>query len=503
MYKHGSLWLPLDSEAYKHVSGSSKTMMGWNLPRVTDTDNHLLPALGALQATSTDLQRNDPLAGGFIRNLVNGTISLGLQPEPVIEREFLGISQEKADKFINDAEFLWGLYARSFDSDFSRKKTFWGLEKQTAYSKVLFGNVYGIKKWRDGSVFGTCIQLVEDHRVETPPDKLSDESIVDGIETDENSGETIAIWVRNKQKKDEADEKHERVPVYDKNGFRQLMHIKRDDERIGGTKGVPLLNNITTLLKQTGRYTEAEAEASVINAFIAFYTTTEGAVGPGTALAQNRGVVNNSPAKAAHEIPREIRSGQTYNMGPGGKINSLTPGRPNPAAETFMMAMIKFMACYLQIPYEVLLGVYHSSYSASRASIMQAYRLYQKERQDLASEFHNHVWEWFVSECVAKGLLEAPGFFENPLIRQTWLQVEWMGDSPPQLDLWKEAKGATEFIRARLAPRKHFSRTILGLRYDRVQEQLEREERNLKKEDIRKNQDEELSKEEEDELESD
>ncbi|MFK7823921.1 MAG: phage portal protein, partial [Oligoflexales bacterium] len=411
MEKIGNLWLPYNANAYKQVSPSNKAMMGWDLPGVSDVDNQLLPALGALQATSTDLQRNDPLAGGFLRNLVNGTISLGLQPEPIIDHKFLGITQKQADKFTNDAELLWGIYSSSLEADYTRRKTFWGMEKQVCYSKALFGNVFGIRKFRDDGIFGSCVQLVEDHRVQTPPDKPDADNIIDGIEFDEDTGEPVKIWVRKKKfNKSELEEDFEGVPVLDEDGIKQILHIKRDDERIGGTKGVPLLNNITTLLKQTGRYTEAEAEASVINAFIAFYTTAEGGFSP-TSSPANRGLkVGEKPGYPPP--PSEIRSGQTYNLAPGESINQVTPGRPNPSAETFLMAMIKFMSCYLQIPYEVLLGVYNSSYSASRAAIMQSYRLYQKERQDLALDFHNYVWEWFISECVARGLLRAPGFFK-------------------------------------------------------------------------------------------
>ena len=488
MEKIGNLWLPYEANAYKQVSPSNKAIMGWDLPGVSDVDNQLLPALGALQATSTDLQRNDPLAGGFLRNLVNGTISLGLQPEPIIDHKFLGITQDQADKFTYQAELLWGIFSSSVEADYTRRKTFWGMEKQVCYSKALLGNAYAIRKFRADGIFGTCIQLIEDHRVKTPPNKIDTDNIIDGIEFSEKTGEAVKIWIRKKSfSQSDLEEDFEGVPVLDSQGITQILHVKRDDERIGGSKGVPLLNNIITLLKQTGRYTEAEAEASVINAFIAFYTTTEGGIAPNS-TPPNRGL--RVEGKAGYPPPpSEIRSGQTYNLAPGESINQLTPGRPNPSAETFLMAMIKFMSCYLQIPYEVLLGVYNSSYSASRAAIMQSYRLYQKERQDLALEFHNYVWSWFISECVAKGLLRAPGFFSNPLAQRVYLQVEWMGDSPPQLDLSKEARGVKEFIDMRLGSRKYFSRTVLGQRYDRVQQQLAREEANLPKPEENQEQD--------------
>ena len=126
--------------------------------------------------------------------------------------------------------------------------------------------------------------------MKTPPNKIDADNIIDGIEFDEKTGEAIKIWIRKKNfSQSGLEEDFEGVPVLDEQGIKQILHVKRDDERIGGSKGVPLLNNIITLLKQTGRYTEAEAEASVINAFIAFYTTTEGGIAPNS-TPPNRGL---------------------------------------------------------------------------------------------------------------------------------------------------------------------------------------------------------------------
>ena len=58
----------------------------------------------------------------------------------------------------------------------------------------------------------------------------------------------------------------------------------------------------------------------------------------------------------------------------------------------------------------------------------------------MISNFHNEVWEWFISSCVAKGMLEAPGFFENKLKKQAYLGISWVGEGALQIDPAKESR---------------------------------------------------------------
>ena len=94
----------------------------------------------------------------------------------------------------------------------------------------------------------------------------------------------------------------------------------------------------------------------------------------------------------------------------------------------------------------MLIKHFTASYSASRAAIMEAWKSFRRRRQWLVSSHCQPVYEWVISEAVARGYLEAPGFFDNPLRRAAWLGAEWRGAPMGQLDPLKEAKAAKEWL---------------------------------------------------------
>ena len=56
------------------------------------------------------------------------------------------------------------------------------------------------------------------------------------------------------------------------------------------------------------------------------------------------------------------------------------------------------------------------------------------------------VYAWVISEAVARGYLQAPGFFDDPVRRAAWLGATWRGAPMGQLDPLKEAKAAKEWL---------------------------------------------------------
>lgn len=424
--KYGNIYVSsADANSYRNVS--QENLFGSKHEDIADGDEHLLTSLRDLQSVSTDLIRNDPLCAGFLKNFAAGTIGLGITPEPMLDHELVGISEKKANSFNEDAEKLWELYVNSLDIDYARRKTFWELEKLIFYSLMQMGSVFIVRRYDPERTFSTCLQVIESHRVDTPYEKHDNENIVKGIEFDPKTGEEIAIYVRKKQEQEE----YERIPVRDEQGVAQVIHLKRTDERADLSHGVPLFNNIITLLKQSGRFIQSEAKAAVLNSFVAFYTTTSGGINPLPGpMTRNMGVVNDGQPKQKNPPPSELRDGTVINFDNGETLNSVTPGRPNPNSEGFMMLLVKFMSCYLQIPHEVLLGIFNSSYSASRAAIMTAWRTYSHQRKALTQHFHKTVWTWNISENIAKGRLNAPGFFDDPIKKMAYLRCEWFADAP-------------------------------------------------------------------------
>jgi capsid protein len=94
----------------------------------------------------------------------------------------------------------------------------------------------------------------------------------------------------------------------------------------------------------------------------------------------------------------------------------------------------------------VLVKHFTASYSASRAAIMEAWKSFRRRRQWLVASDCQPVYAWVISEAVARGYLQAPGFFDDPLRRAAWLGTTWRGAPMGQLDPLKEAKAAREWM---------------------------------------------------------
>lgn len=105
-------------------------------------------------------------------------------------------------------------------------------------------------------------------------------------------------------------------------------------------------------------------------------------------------------------------------------------------------------------------------------------------REWLADDFCRPVYEIWMSEAVARGRIDAPGFFGNPAIRAAYLGSEWLGPSQGQLDpVLDPVKEITaEILACQEGFSTHEQSTIRlnGGKWDSNVKQLQRENEKLK-----------------------
>ena len=71
----------------------------------------------------------------------------------------------------------------------------------------------------------------------------------------------------------------------------------------------------------------------------------------------------------------ELAPGAVIDLGEGEKANMVNPGRPNPNFDPFVIAVLKQIGAALEIPYEILIMAFSSNYSASRAAILEFFKV--------------------------------------------------------------------------------------------------------------------------------
>ncbi len=89
------------------------------------------------------------------------------------------------------------------------------------------------------------------------------------------------------------------------------------------------------------------------------------------------------------------------------------------------------------------------------------------------------MWRWFLADVVSAGLIEAPGFFSDPLLRRAYSARQWVGDEMVSIDPKKEAEGQEIRLRNHTTTLERETMQTLGTDWRDVVRQRGREKRAL------------------------
>jgi lambda family phage portal protein len=223
------------------------------------------------------------------------------------------------------------------------------------------------------------------------------------------------------------------VPAFGaQTGRRNVLHLYAK-RRIGQTRGAPWLSGVIELFKQLGTYTESEVSAAVLAAMIAITTKTDDRAGlsPLESAVQGTTPAAGTADGAASSWDGTLTPGLAVDLGKNEEIAAFkSDGRPNPQFDPFVQAILRQAGAYLGLPFEVLIKHFTASYSAARAALLDAWRFYLANRAWLVEMFCQPVYEAWLEEAVALGRVQAPGFFDDPMLRAAYCRANWHGDGP-------------------------------------------------------------------------
>ena len=413
-----------------------------------------LDDLPVLRDRSRDLLRNAPLATGAVNTLVTNIIGTGLRPQSHIDRTALRQylkSDDAMEKWESEAERIFAMWAGNADCDITRGQTFTELQALILRSCLESGDVFVLRKYRErkDNPFGTSLQIVEADRVATP-DSTNDK-VIAGVEID-TDGAPSAYHILNNHPDDHNSEMGEsaKVPAFDTDGRRQVLHIFTRT-RPGLTRGIPYLAPVIESLKQLDRYTEAEIMAAVISSMFTIFvkSETEGGLDP---------LASNAPKGNDYKLS----PGAILDLQSGEDIQIANPNRPNQAFDGFVQSILRQVGVALEIPFEILIKHFTASYSAAQAALVEAWKTFSTRRKWIATQFCQPVYEMVITEAIAKGFLEAPGFFADPFVRAAYLGADWIGPPRGQIDQLKEIRAAEHRVRLGVSTLEEETAIITG-----------------------------------------
>jgi len=477
------------------ASHTKKSMRGWTATPGSPKDDIDLN-LPTLRARSRDLFMNAPLGTSALRTNKTNVIGPGLKLKPRIDAKFLGLSEEQADEWEQQVEREFLLWAESKHCDALRMNDFYDLQAVAFLGFLMNGDSFAIfkrVKRESWMPYTLRLHLIEADRVSTPWSNVvigagvegknaeNGNAIVSGVEID-HSGATVAYHVANVYPIStglDATKPREWVRVEafgNKTGRPNILHLL-EAERAEQRRGVPYLAPVIESLKQITRYTEAELMASVIAGMFTIFVKTQGPSNEnpfGSMLPDEQKVASSDPTVY------EMGTGAINVLEPGEEIQIANPGRPNSQFDAFVSALSRYIGAALEIPQELLQKSFQSSYSAARAALLEAWKVFRTRRAWMAKEFCQPIYEEWLSEAVAIGRVKAPGFFNDPIFRRAWSNAEWNGPTPGQIDPLKEILAAEKRVELGASTRERETIEITGGDFDRNIKQLSREVKLMK-----------------------
>jgi len=423
--------------SYDGASTQKKSLKNW-FGSLKSADRDDLPALNLLRARSRDLYRNDPLVTGAIETNIDSIVGAGLRVQAQIDYEYLGISEDEAIEWEKKAERFFNFWARSVNASADRQKNFYELQAIALASALLSGDVFAILPAikRDFWRFETTVSLIEADRVCNENNFTDSDELAGGIRVNE-WGEPIEYHILKSHPGgyDFAQE-WVKIPAWGKSGRRNVIHLFKQ-VRPGQRRGVPYLAPVIKHLKLLGDYTEAELTAALINGLFTVFLKSES-------------------ADSAFDDDNELKlaPGAIIGLAADESIEVADPKRPNSAFDAFVRGIIEQIGVGLNIPYEILMKHFTSSYTAARASFLEAWRAFKTRRAWFVNGFCQPIYELVITEAVLKGYLEAPGFLEDPFVRMAYLKTTWYGPTPGQINEKVETDAAAKRVQEGFSTRE-------------------------------------------------
>lgn len=456
---------------------TKRSMRGWRYyggsPQEDIEDN-----LDVLRQRSRDAYMGIPIAAAMIKTMRTNVVCSGLVPTPQVDADFLGLDEKQADELQAQIVREFNLWADSTDCDADGVDNFWKLQMLAYISELMNGDAFAVlpydeQPWRP---YGLQVRLIEADRICSPdkydrlaPCEVNGHSvyrIVQGVETDK-MGRVVAYWICDRHplaKLDHNELKWQRIEVRGElTGNRNILHIMKR-ERAGQLRGVPMLAPVLESLKQLGRYTEAELDAAMVASMVTVMIQKDS---PSTTAPF--GQVPLEAAKDSStppdELGIELAPAAIFDLAPGEKANMLDPKHPTTTYDGFVTAEAKQIGAAAEIPVEVLFKSFSSNYSASRGALNEFWRVCDMERSGFANSFCQPVYERWFAEAVARGRINAPGFFNDPAVARAYLGCRWNGPARTNLDAKSEIEAATLRIQSGISTAEQETAQMTGGSY--------------------------------------
>lgn len=427
-----------------------------NLGEIGPPKNYKLD-IATLRARSWQSFTDSDITVLLAKKLTKWIIGKGLkiQSNPskiVLNSEGYNVDREK---FNNLTEARWQVWAASNDSSYSNMLSLDQMSEIQFQNSLVGGDILCILRYVDGIV---KLQLVDGDNIMNPIGidpfneiyKTTGNIIRNGVEMDQK-GNHVAYHIKKRGVTFDT----ERIEAYGKKTGLKMAWLVYGTRYRDNARGVPFIITILEKIAKLDRYSEAivgsaEERAKIVYAIEhEIYSSGENPLAAQMTKAFNADAIINGQQLPVDEYSNQLANTiatstdkQTFNMPLGAKLKALD-SKAELIFNDFFNAHFDIICAVIDMPPNVALSKYDSSYSAARAAINDFGATMVIRREDSKRQFYQPIYNFWLHTEILKNKIQAPGYLEaftskNYMALEAYRTIKVSGPMFPHIDPLKE-----------------------------------------------------------------
>lgn len=455
----------------------------------------------ALRLNSRDAYHDVPQATAIVEQKANITIDRGLFLDPTPQSLILGRSDEELQVWSENVAARFHLWANNDACMLDRGSNLYQAQRLMAVSETRDGEYFIRLHYNDDPDLLNPLQLqfIDAGQIDGNAYTSTDgyQYNQDGIHRDNRGRETAYdIIITNSKGVSQT----VTVPRISSDGKRILMIHAFKSLFAGQTRGLSALSHCLQELQDITTFSQAHLHKAINQAsHVAYVKPSKDAPASDAGFgditgryAQPHDIFGSDPSLApVGQTPLPLGdmidckmlpearisvpgSSMIFGLKGGEDLGYLKDTTPHENYDAFVDSFMSYLGASTGMPIEVLLMRFNENYSASRATLILAWRIAEIERMQKEADALNPIYHmWLAGEIAANRIL-APGWLD-PILRQAWLSTNWIGAPMPQIDPAKQAKANKDYLEMGATTLNRVARELNGSNYRDNQRTLSKE----------------------------
>lgn len=449
---------------YDITSHDNNFQIGSNTSAEEDIRN-----LEQARDTSRLYAKNNGFVKGLLRASRDNVVGTGLKAKSNLSRKhFKNLTESQLKNIEDNINNYFNKWALSKNSDITQNNNFY-LQQRLAYFTYK----------RDGDVFATLPLLRNEINLRLiPPEFVSYDSadgFIQGIRTNQY-GRPVEYAINKSE-----DSLDDFIILRNSINKQNVLHVF-DNERINSLRGMPFTTEIIRDCVYIDDYMKSELRASQIAS--KFIGTIKSKSNGNIFETKKTNLLKNNLGSTEANLRKQDRifkHNTITQLKPDEELDIINKGRDNPNFDKIVNTSLQKVSSCTRIPIEIILTVFTSSYSASRASMLLLEKFIKPEREIFNAKFNNPIRNQVIEWGVLKGDLNIPNFFDN---KDEYLNCEWLGDAQGSVDPVKDVKAKVMLIDNNLTTHEKATKDLGNGDFEANVKQLEKEKEILKENNL-------------------